>query len=222
MSLDWTAVITAVVTAVVSIMGTWFTLVSKKREGQLDFFEKMLADGTSLRETILQINGHNLKLQAEIDAVREELQEVKDRLIDCEKLRLDYDFQYIVYNIFNYITLPAWLCDVQDNKWYVNDVYAKHFKINRQGFWTPINIMALFDEDLSAEYMANNMKAIQFGAPIITKEPIYKDLTSPVSLNNPSEDWHILKIPILGSQKYIIGIGFPPGKESLAEFMFDE
>ena len=86
----------------------------------------------------------------------------------------------ILREVMNIVfTREAWIHDLSNNRWYVNDKYASTFGIDRLTYWHPVNLYARFPPEDVAKYVNNDLKVLGGGVPVTLEEEVRCRITDP-------------------------------------------
>ena len=121
---------------------------------QAEFFEKILSDYESLRKRYFDLESTVRKLQDELEKVERQLEFYHSNSAIVESYRL-------LQHVMNNLPMPAWIHEVANNNWYLNDPYCEKFNVNRKNFWDGVNVLSRYDQDDALEYQKNNILVIQ-------------------------------------------------------------
>lgn len=123
---------------------------------QSEFFEKILTDYESLRKSHLELESTVRKLKDELEKVEQSLEFYRGNSAVVESYSL-------LDKMTNLLPMPAWIHDVSNNKWYLNDSYCQKFNVSRKHFWDGVNILSRYDQDDVLRYQQNNILVVQEG-----------------------------------------------------------
>lgn len=143
------------------------------RSQQLETFKTL-----SLQvDTLIQ---ENTKLQAQVSELQKEVHELRQQVEYYEE-NPAATFAREILKAFmdNAIQTPAWIHDVRNNKWYLNDAYCETFNVNRKHFWDPVNILGLYNLEDAQKYMQHDMQVIDTNTSIDFTERVREDIMNP-------------------------------------------
>ena len=211
--MDWTEIFLAVVAAVgagVSGLFAYFGRQSQakfeqaskadaaKQEQQVQFYATVIAECEKLRES-------NGKLQKQITQLQNEVHQLREQLEFYEENHLASEAREMLESVFNnVIAKPAWIHDLAANKWYVNDYYCREFRVSRNSFWTPINILGRYDIEDALKYTQNDMKVIDTGTAVEFEERVRARIMDPKC--DEFVTGRFVKTPFLINERpYVVG-----------------
>lgn len=144
--------------------------------------------------------------RVEIEGLQAELAAVQAELADLKTSRAPIDGAALVAEILSHMPWPAWITDHAAAAWYLNDAYCYAFSVRRPRFWRPVNILRMYPESVAANYVSEDMAAIESGSRIILDEAIPRKIMQPPSEDNPTEMWTVIKTPIqVRGKTYLFG-----------------
>ena len=144
-----------------------------RQEQQVQFYASVISECKSLRES-------NQQLQSQITSLQNEVHKLREQLEFYEENHLALEAREMLESIFNeFHHEPAWIHDLGNNKWYLNDAYCRLFSVNRKTFWTPVNIFGRYDAEDAVKYSTNDMKVIEAGTTVEFTERIRKRVMDP-------------------------------------------
>lgn len=205
---DITQITTAIVTAIVSIVGTIIAFWSKNKEidntGNATVIKALMDQCNMMRLALKESDEKNTKLENDLVIIRRELEEVKKILQIYEFNPINKDAKVILEVLVNQFDFPVWVCEVETGNWYINDAFSKIFNVPRKNFWTPIKIFELFEATNAAEHQEANMRAIRFNSPLLSQEQFLENMMDKESDFNKESNWYVLRVPVLSSNKFLI------------------
>lgn len=207
--MDHSAIITGVC-ALISAVLAYITKVSAakhrrniqatetQQEQLLQFYKDLTQECQSLRKSNTDLMLRVSELQSEVHKLREQLEYYEDNHLAVEA-------RDMLSNIFNYgFKSPAWIHDVGNNRWYVNDPYCRQFSVDRPSFWHPVNIFGLYKPDDVRDYIRHDFQVLDCGVPIVFSESVRKRVMDPECEESIVAEFK--KTPIvIGDRQYIFG-----------------
>ena len=127
----------------------------RRAEQQESFYSKLMEELATLRN-------ENRDLRRSLDTIKIQMTDLKNKISYYENNPMTQDAQKILERLFDEGMLyPAWLRDVDNDKWYLNSSYCKKFHVIRKEFWKGINIYGQYDGDDALEYAQNDLNVLQ-------------------------------------------------------------
>ena len=175
-----------------------------EREQQQQFYQTILKEIDFLR-------GQNRELQGQVLELENKVAHLQESLDYYEGNPAAAMARELFSNTMNSLTVPAWVHDIGNNKWYLNDAYCECFSVVRKTFWTPVNIFGMYDKDEAIKYVDNDLKVVQSGMPIEFTEKTRCRVTDPKCEEYTTGRYR--KIPIsVGDQPFIFGMKLVAGE----------
>lgn len=201
--MNWSEIALAIVSAIATGIGGWWAFIGKRAQSadqqRTEFYAQIMAECQSQRALIVNLNKQVTSLQNEVHLLREKLEFYEENPATQQSRQL-------LESIFSSPALgPAWIHDLGNNRWYLNDQYCNQFNVIRKGgFWTPVNILGRYKADDALSYVKNDMEVIETNATIEFTETAKRRIMDP----NCSETFtaKYRKHPIrLGDDLFVFG-----------------
>lgn len=171
---------------------------SSRVEQQLQFYATVISECEKLRLSNQDLQKQVMTLQSEVHKLREQLEFYEENHLASEAR----DMLSSVFNDF--IQRPAWIHDVANNKWYLNDAYCREFSVDRKTFWSPVNIFGRYDIESAIQYASNDMKVVESGTTITFEESIRRRIMDP-----KCDEYLVAKFQktpfVINSRPYVVG-----------------
>jgi len=199
--LNWNEVIASVLGLLGAGVTAWWAFKTKKtisvEEQQKSFYADIIKEYAALRELYNSLQSKMVMLQAEIHQLRKDLS-------FYEENHLASNSRAMIKNILNSSPLPEWINDIGSNRWYVNNAYSQYFNVDKQDFWTPINILARYPDTENLKHINNDLSVVAIGTVVEFEEEYNKDIMNPKSKYKMKAI--VKKYPFcIGDNNYIYG-----------------
>lgn len=211
-------------------VGGWFgsvftykgTLAQSSSSLEAKYLEAFTKELENLRASAVARSEELRSLYMTNKELREKNEELLDELEKLRTTQMPGDTPALLEALINAMPYPAWLHEVGNNNWFINDAYSKKWHVTRKDFWTPINIFERYPKDAAAVYVANDMRVVASGVARVFREDISEYVLLPEGPNNPTDEWSILKVPIsVGNKQYVFGAAFRTNDPTAPSSIFD-
>jgi PAS domain-containing protein len=144
----------------------------RESEQQREFY-------TTLMEEVRALRAENLELKNEIRKCQSEIEKLEQKLEYYERNPANSYARQLFAGIMNALKHPAWVHDIANRRWYLNDAYCRQFGVERSDFWTPINLFGRYKPEDIASYAENDLQVIHSNAPIEFTERVRASVMDP-------------------------------------------
>jgi PAS domain-containing protein len=134
---------------------------------------------TALMDEVKALRLENLELKNEIRKCQSEIEKLEQKLEYYERNPANSYARQLFAGIMNALKHPAWVHDIANSRWYLNDAYCKQFRVERNDFWTPINLFGRYKPEDIASYADNDLQVIHSNAPIEFTERVRASVMDP-------------------------------------------
>jgi len=159
----WSEIVLAAVSALTAAFGGWWAMLGKKQQTsakqQVEFYAQVISE-------VQQLRAQNLELQLQVSKLQEEVHLLRNKIYDYEVNPAYIQSKQLLRAVLNSFRNPTWIHDLSNNKWYLNDAYCARFHVQREDFWTPVNILGRYSSEEALAYAENDIAVIKTGVPI--------------------------------------------------------
>ena len=217
---QWVA---TVLVAVFACVGTYFTATSGFKSSQTNsqgsiniaYLENVVEENGTLRTMLVEKTKELTAVQMQLSTVLAEQSLLRSRIASLEASNLPADSGKMLEEVMNLLPYPGWIQEVENQNWFLNENYKERFSLPKKGFWTPINIVARYPDDVAAQFVENDMRIVRSGVPQIVVESFPDKIMQDVSPQNPANKWNVLKAPfVISGRSYMFGACWPVGETS--------
>jgi PAS domain-containing protein len=209
--MDWGYIITALATAVTTVVGQWgINRATRKKERRDDFQE--LKDGYA--------DEYN-RLKTEIDTIKQKEEECTQRNLELEGKFMKLSAQFRLFQISKpQLEAPAWVKDPNGVMLALNDAYEKAYLIplgKTREDYIGKNDIEMWGAEIGEEYMKLDKRVILEGRPLSTIEPLHT--------RSGIKSVYVIKYPLTvpgveGQEPFVMGIGGQTVEPHLVQDMF--
>jgi uncharacterized membrane-anchored protein YhcB (DUF1043 family) len=174
-----------------------FDTEERENKVKTEFYDNLIRDYEAVRNRCYELEQMVRNHESKIKELQGELAFFKNNALAIEA-------RNILEEVMLCFEDAAWIHDIGANKWYLNEHYCNRFGIKRDNFWTPINILAHYDEQDALAYLVHDQQVLAAGIPFEFEEKTRVKILDP-----NCEDYitcRYRKVPFkIGKNNYVFG-----------------
>lgn len=215
-----TTIVTAIITAAAGSFATWLKFRTSEHKSAEGVARELMDQCRELQATITQRDARIGELQQQLKELTQEVESLKQMVEKYQSTAVHSDSTQILETLMQTMPHPAWIHEVGQNQWFINDTYSKRLNVHRNDFWDAVNVYRFYPAERAASFVANDMAVIQSGATHCFTEEFPDRILEPASNDNQKREWQVVKFPVVaGGKRYVIGMCHRP--EDVPRSIFD-
>lgn len=159
---------------------------------------------TTLMDEVRALRQENLELKVEIRKCQDEIEKLEQKLEYYERNPANSYARQLFAGVMNAMKEPAWVHDIANSRWYLNDAYCRQFGVERSEFWSAVNLFGRYSPEDIAACAENDLHVIKTNTPVEFTERVR------CSVMDPSCEEYVTckfrKAPVvIGEQPFVLG-----------------